>query len=215
MKKIDLSTWSRQKTFDHFNSYEYPQFNVCAQLDITKTFEYLTAHNISKYNAVLWMVSHAANGVAEIRYRIRQGGVVEHDRVDPSFAVLTDEGNLAFCAVEYGREIREFFYRVEQGIAETKANPTMDDEPGVDNLLYISCIPWINFTSISHPLKVDSTDCIPRISWGKFTEKRGEVSMPVSLQLHHGLADGYHAGLFFEQMEKLLHDPEAIGWPID
>ncbi len=90
----------------------------------------------------------------------------------------------------------------------------MEDVPGEDDLLFVSCVPWINFTSITHPRKNDTTDFIPRISWGKFTHVDEKTFMPVSIQLHHGLADGYHVGLFFETLESMLSQPEMIDWPI-
>ncbi|MCP4022858.1 MAG: hypothetical protein GY729_13535, partial [Desulfobacteraceae bacterium] len=187
--------------------------NVCVQSTITKTFQYLENHGISKYNAILWMISCAANSIPEIRYRIRHDDVVEHDRVDPAFTLLTKDKILAFCTAVYTHDLTLFFSRVDQGIAQTKSNPTLEDNPGEDNLLYVSCVPWMNYTSVTHPMKMDATACIPRISWGKFTHDGNKVTMPVSLQLHHGLADGYHAGLFFEKLDSLLERPEAIEWP--
>ena len=213
MKILDMETWSRSKSFNFFKRYDYPQFNITTQLDITKIYNYLEKNGISKYNAILWMISCAANHVTEIRYRIRDDMVVEHDRVDPAFTFLTHEKNLAFCTAEYSSDVPKFFTRVDQGIAEIKAHPKIEDKPGVDNLLYVSCVPWINFTSISHPIKMEKTDSIPRISWGKFAHRKKQVFMPVSLQLHHGLADGYHAGLFIKKLEQLLDQPEAINWP--
>lgn len=214
MKRIDMETWPRLESFNFFKNYEYPQFNICAQLDITQAYQYLENHGISKYNATLWMISCAANAVTEIRYRIRKNSVVEHDRIDPSVTLLTEDHTLAFCSIEYTTDVFRFFSRVEQGIEQTKQTPKMADKPGIDNLIYVSCVPWVNFTAISHPMRIDNTDSIPRISWGKFTHTAGQVSMPVSLQLHHALADGYHAGLFFKKLEGLLDQPEAIDWPL-
>jgi len=214
MRFIDMENWPRLESFNFFKDYEYPQFNVCIQAEITSTFQYLEKNKVSKFNAMLWLISAAANHVPEIRQRIRNGRVVEHDRANPSFTVMTEEKILAFCPVKYREDISRFFKDVDAGISKIKSSPRMEDQPGKDNLLFVSCVPWINFTSISHPLKTDKTDSIPRISWGKFTQENGKVTMPVSLQLHHGLADGYHAGLFFEKLDALLDHPELIGWPI-
>lgn len=213
MKQLDLDTWPRRESFNFFKAYEFPQFNVCIRADITTTYQYLETHGLSKYNAILWMICCAANHVTEIRYRIRKEGVVEHERLDPSFTLLTHDHTLAFCSAEYTPHVPEFFSRVDREVEKMKAHPKMEDKEGVDNLIYVSCVPWIDFTSISHPVKMDPLDSIPRISWGKFTRNGGHISMPISLQLHHGLADGYHAGLFFQKLEDLLDKPEAIDWP--
>ena len=213
MKKINMEDWPRRESFEYFNSYVSPLFNVCAQPEITPTFDYIEERGLSKFTAVLWLISCAANSVPEIRLRIRGNEVVTHDIVHPSFAVMTEDKTLAFCAVSYTDDIPKFFNDVETGIARVKANPNLIDKPGADDLLFVSCVPWINFTSITHPVKNDWTDNIPRISWGKLTRENGKVTMPVSLQLHHGLADGYHAGLFFEKLEDLIARPEALSWP--
>ena len=42
----------------------------------------------------------------------------------------------------------------------------------------------------------------PRITWGRFTEVHKRVIMPLSVQVHHGLADGYHVGRFFELFQQ-------------
>ncbi len=197
MKQIDPKTWPRKESFTFFKTFENPLFNVCAQPEITHTYDFLESHGISKFNAMLWMLTHAANAVPQIRQRIRENQIVEHEKVHPSFTILTGDKTLAFCKVLYTSNVSSFFDDVEQGIAR------------------------INFTSITHPRKNDLTDFIPRISWGKFTHTPAgarqadkKTFMPVSIQLHHGLADGYHVGLFFEMLESMLSQPESISWPI-
>ncbi len=218
MKIIDMAQWPRKEAFELFSTYESPHFNVCVSLDITNTFGFLEEHRISKFNAMLWMISCAANSVAEIRCRIRENRVVEHDAVHPSFTFLNPDQSLSFCYADYSDDIAAFFQRVAQGIERVRAEPSLKDEPGKDDMIFVSCVPWINFTSISHPMKLGNQDSFPRISWGKFTPqgqgRDQRMTMPVSLQLHHGLADGYHAGLFFEKLESLLENPEALSWPV-
>lgn len=213
-KKINLNTWPRRETYEFFKEFPSPHFNITASVNITQTFKFFETHQISKYNGMLWLISTAANAVEELKTRIRQDQVVLHDRVDPAFTMLSDDNTLAFCTSEYTKDIKTFFNRVEKDMAAVKANPKMEDEPGKDNVLFISCLPWINFSSISHPMSHDETDCIPRISWGKFTHTPDQITMPVSLQVHHSLADGYHTGLFYEKLESLLANPKDINWPI-
>jgi chloramphenicol O-acetyltransferase type A len=37
------------------------------------------------------------------------------------------------------------------------------------------------------------------------TEENGKRKMPVSMHVHHGLADGYHAGLFYNKFQELMN----------
>lgn len=214
MQIIDLESWPRKDSFEFFKTYHDPQFNICANVTITKTYEFFQATGISKFIGMLWLISDAANAIAEIRCRIRGERVVEHHRVHPSFTWLNDDNTLTFCHAEYDQDAAAFFGNVQKGIAGVERNPAVADNKEKDDVLYISCLPWINFTSVSHPLRVDDTRSIPRITWGKFFQDRDQWQMPVSIQLHHGLADGYHIGLFFEHLQAGLNHPENTSWPL-
>lgn len=90
---------------------------------------------------------------------------------------------------------------------ENKNNITIKDEPGRDDLLYITSIPWISFTNITHPIQMTPVDSIPRISWGKYFEESGKVKLPLSVQVHHALVDGIHVGKFFNNIQEILDNP--------
>ncbi len=210
MTPVDLTKWPRKAVFEFYRDFDYPQINVCVDIDVTSTVAHLKVQNLSKFKTILWAICHVSNSIEEFKYRIRNGKVILHDRVHPSFTVLTQDNLFAFCLVEYTLNINAFFERVEKSIRECSANPSLEDEPGQDDVLYVSCLPWIHFTSISHPIKLDAGDSIPRISWGSFKEDREKIVMPLAVQVHHGLADGYHLGKFFNQMQELLNDPAKL-----
>ena len=210
MTPVDLTKWPRKAVFEFYRDFDYPRINVCVDIDVTSCAQYLEVQNLSKFKTILWAISHVSNSIDELKYRIRNGDVILHDRVHPSFTVLTKDNLFAFCLAEYTQNIRLFFERVEKGIQECRINPSLEEEPGQDDLLYVSCLPWIHFTSISHPVKLDAGDAIPRISWGSFKEDKGKIIMPLAVQVHHGLADGYHLGKFFNRMQELVNSPEKL-----
>ncbi|MGD9227755.1 MAG: chloramphenicol acetyltransferase [Desulfobacterales bacterium] len=210
MTPVDLTKWPRKAVFEFYRDFDYPQINVCVDIDVTSSAQYLEVQNLSKFKTILWAISHVSNSIDELKYRIRNGDVILHDRVHPSFTVLTEDNLFAFCLAEYTQNIRIFFDRVEKGIQECRVNPSLEDEPGQDDILYVSCLPWIHFTSISHPIKLDAQDAIPRISWGRFKEDKGKIVMPLAVQVHHGLADGYHLGKFFNRMQELVNNPAKL-----
>ena len=210
MTPVDLTNWPRKDVFEFYRDFDYPQINICVNIDVTACTRYLEAQNLSKFKTILWAISHISNSIDELKYRIRNGKVILHDRVHPSFTVLTEDNLFAFCLAEYTLDIGKFFERVEKGIQECRSNPSLEDEPGQDDVLYVSCLPWIHFTSISHPVKLDAEDSIPRIAWGRFKEDNGKIVMPFAVQVHHGLADGYHLGQFFSHIQDLLNDPASL-----
>jgi chloramphenicol O-acetyltransferase type A len=80
----------------------------------------------------------------------------------------------------------------------------IEDEPGRDDLIYLTCMPWVSFTSIVHPIHMHPVDSVPRIGWGKFFEENGTMKMPLAVQGHHSLVDGYHVGQYFMKIQELL-----------
>jgi chloramphenicol O-acetyltransferase type A len=68
-------------------------------------------------------------------------------------------------------------------------------------------LPWFDFTSISHARDFSHEDSAPRITFGKITEADGRFTMPVSIHVHHALADGLHVAQFVEKFQCCLDSP--------
>ena len=77
-----------------------------------------------------------------------------------------------------------------------------------NNLLNGTTVPWIRFTGIKHARKGPGGS-VPKIALGKLTEVDGGVRLPVSVEAHHALVDGVHAGAFFAALEARLTLPDA------
>jgi len=113
MTPVNLEKWPRKAIFELYRDYEYPQINVCTDIDVTATAQYLKKHNLSKFKTILWTICYVSNSIDEFKYRIRNDDVILHDIVHPSFTTLTRDNLFAFCGVEYTENIREFFKRTE------------------------------------------------------------------------------------------------------
>ncbi len=214
MRTVDIENWQRKNSHDFFKSYQQPTFSVCANVTITDIYNVLESGKLSKFTAMLWLISLAANEVTEFRYRIRGESVVEHQWVHPSFAWLNDDKTITFCRADYTSDVSRFFKTVKDNLREVESNPLVADGKMNDDVLYVSCLPWLDFTSLTHPIQTDDTASIPRIAWGKFTRRDSQWQMPVSVQLHHGLADGYHASRFFQILQEQLDAAGSIAWPL-
>jgi len=46
----------------------------------------------------------------------------------------------------------------------------------------------------------------PIVTLGKYFERDGKVYIPVAIQLHHAVCDGFHAGRFMTELQKGCHD---------
>lgn len=201
---IDMENWIRKEHFHFFNQFSYPHFNICANLDITNYFKYIKEHDIPFFISITYLVSKVANGIPEFRQRIREDKVIEHETVSPSFTVMTESKLFSYCAVNYIDDFSIFKARAMESIEKVKKNISLEDEPGRDDFLYITSIPWISFTSMVSPIQMNPVDSIPRISWGKYFEENGRMKLPLSVQIHHALADGLHVGEYYNTLQEML-----------
>ncbi len=210
MRTIDMQTWSRHEHFKLFSAFDHPHFGMCANVDLTTFYPVVKQRGYSITVAIVYVLSRAANAIPEFRYRIRGGHVVEHEIVHPSGTILTNEDLFSFCTFDYIENFSEFAARAAERIAYVKENLTLKDEPGRDDLLYLTAIPWVSFTSFMHPMHLQPADSVPRFAWGKFFEDGEFLKMPLGVQGHHALMDGVHVGRFYEEVQDYLHHPSFV-----
>ncbi len=212
MRALDLEHWPRRKHFEHFCSLDYPHFNLTANVEISKTYSYCKTHRFSLFKAIVYIAATAANVVPEFRQRIREGQVIEYDVVHPSVTVMSGEDVFSFCHIAYTSDFQQFLVNAEHAIATVKTAPTLEESPERgDDVLYMTSIPWIAFTGVTHPIHMHPVDSVPRIAWGKFFEEGGTRKMPLSVQAHHALVDGLHVARYFQQFQDLLDYPDQHG----
>ncbi len=210
MRTIDIETWPRRKHFEFFSAFDYPHIKLCANVDITTFHRVVTERGISFTVPTIYILSRVANEIEAYRYRIRGETVVEHEAVHPSPTILIDEDLFSFCTMKYSEDFTQFARQAEEAIARVKADPTLEDEPGQDDLLYMTAIPWVSFTNLMHPVNMHPVDSVPRIAWGKFFKEGDRLKMPVALQAHHALVDGIHLGKYFNHVEEYFGTTEEL-----
>lgn len=207
MRTIDMRTWSRKEHFEVYHAFDHPHFGMSANVDLTDFYPAFNQQSISINVAIVYVIARAANSIPEFRQRIRGNQVVEHEVVHPSTTILTDEDLFSYCTIEYSHDFRVFAPRAAEKIAQVQQNPTLEDEPGYDDLLFMTAIPWVSFTSFLHPLNLQPPDSVPRFAWGKFFNEGSLLKMPLGVQAHHALMDGVHVGRFYELMQEYLGNP--------
>lgn len=209
MKQIDLTPWPRRKHFEVYNSFDYPHFNLCAKVDISILLDSVKQLGLSLHTVLVYVFSKAANDYPEFRWRIRGNQVIEHEVVHPSASIMTEGDLFSFCTMKFHSDFSIFYRLAESTVAYTKENPTLEDEPGHDDLLFMTSIPWISFTGFVHPIHMHPVDSVPRISWGKYFGEDGKILMPLSVQAHHALMDGFHVGRYFKQAQMYLDSAQS------
>jgi chloramphenicol O-acetyltransferase type A len=206
MKVFDPTTWPRAGAYKMYRHMGAPHIAITVDVDMTDTIRECRATKTSVFAAVMHRLILAANEVPELRQRIRLDGnreeVVQHDSVDAGFTVGVEGGLFNVASVptvadgaEYARSVREVSDALRQVTEVRHFDGVRDD------LIYMSCLPWVRFTSLTHPVHTDRPDTVPRIAWGKLDDQGDRVLVPVNLQTHHALVDGSHIGAFFQRLQ--------------
>jgi chloramphenicol O-acetyltransferase type A len=207
MKYIDKQTWDRKEHFEFFHRADYPQFNVCMNLDISGFLAFVKDKKLPFYFATMYAVMKVVNTLDDFRYRIRNGQVVLHETVHPSFTYLDSKENSGLfkvVTIDMTDNISDFVLTADKAAKSQKEYFPAETLAGRDDLIYITCLPWISFTHISHTISLNRTDSVPRISWGKFFTEGSRVLLPFSVQVNHAVADGYQVAMLVEKLQSYL-----------
>lgn len=198
---IDLSNWPRRAAFEHFRGLGQPFFSLCARVDVSG----LDVRIASVTGATRFLAYHhaalcAVNAIDAFRMRLDGEGVRLHERVHGSTTLLKDDDTVAFADLPFDPDFGRFVATALPAIAAARTAPFalgQDTEAAV----YMTTIPWLDFTQFTHALPGDPADSVPRFAFGKIA--RG--SMPVAVEVHHALVDGLHVGRFYAAMEDALN----------
>ena len=73
------------------------------------------------------------------------------------------------------------------------------------DLIRHSTIPWNSFSGLLHPTNFDQKESVPKITFGKFTIREGKRMLPISIEAHHGLVDGFHMAKYLTEFQNQLN----------
>ncbi|MEJ6393102.1 chloramphenicol acetyltransferase [Gymnodinialimonas sp. 2305UL16-5] len=201
---VDLQTWPRAAQFQFFRTYARPHFAVTSRIDVTDLMTRLKSAGISPYRASLYAIGAGIHSVPELLMRFRGEQVVRHDAVELSMTVPTPDGSFNYAYVPFDPDFTAFDAHAKALIEAAATTRDLAANSGErDDLAYLSCMPWLDYTSLNNAMP-GPEDCIPRIGWGKITAAQGRHTMPMTLEVHHAIADGAHVGAYFAGVQKAL-----------
>ena len=207
--RIDLDTWERRSLFELFNAYSEPYHGVCLRVDCTETFDYAKDHRMSVFLSLLHRSLVAANKTENFKLRVVDGAVWAYETIHGGSAVGRPNGTIGFAHYAYQPTVMDFVREASIELERVRGRSDLERYDG-QNIIRYSVLPWFDFTSLSHARDFAGHDSAPKITFGKITEAGGRRTMPVSIHVHHGLADGSHVAQFVEHFEQCLADPELL-----
>ena len=197
---MDLATYARSDILQAFNSRLMPQFSTTCEVDVSGIKRGAEAAGVPFFIAMSHAVSQAVNAVPAFRHRVVDGVLCEFERVDPGFTVAREGDLFSFCDAVHIEDFQQYKVDAQARMDAVKVAPDLSVGEK-HHMFFITSIPWFSFTAFTHPYDPVYA-YIPVITLGKFIERGGHITMPVAVQVHHGVIDGLHVGRFYAALSE-------------
>lgn len=202
---VNLNEWGRGSLFKFYIDKMRIVMSLTADVNVTNLRAYSKKNNLNFYPLMLWVVSKIINSHDEFKYSWDDAGnLIKWDFVSPSYTDFhADDENFVKMVTEYSDDLFEFCSRVDKDRQRHKNEQAiLVNQP--PNFFDVSCLPWIKYSHFDIHVFDEGKFLAPVITWGKFEEKDGKLIMPLTMNIHHAVADGFHLSRFFNEVQELV-----------
>ena len=202
---INLETWARKPYYNHYMQHVRCTFSMTAELDLTKLLTEVRARGIKLYPVLIHMLATVVNRHQAFRTWLDEEGRLGYwEQVWPAYTVFHEEDQ-TFSSIwtpyeESFAAFHESYQRDTRTYGDVRKLAAKPDEP--PHTFPVSSIPWVNFTSFNLNIHNEGLFLRPIFTMGQYAEQGGATRLPLSLQLHHAVCDGYHAGLLYRELQE-------------
>ena len=201
-KSIDMDTWPRRECYEYYATGSKCMCAISANIDVTDLYKKTNSINKDFEVVVLHIITNVLNRHEEFRigYCKENGQLMIWDYINPVHRVFHEETE-TFSRVwtQYSKNFDEFYAAAQKSIKEGAKLKTVNQPEIPDNNFEISFIPWIHFTAINTKMSESGKYLAPVITVGKIEEENGRFVMPLTMQISHAVADGFHIARAFNE----------------
>lgn len=202
-KIIDRKNWDREEYFNHYFSNIPCTYSMTVKLDITKIIN--SKQKI--YPTMLYFISKVVNNHKEFRMALTQNGEVGfYDELFPCYTVFHKDTELfSNIWTEYSHDYETFCKSYQRDIDEFGSINKMEAKPNTPNNTFpVSMIPWVSFEGFNLNLQKGYDYLLPIFTMGKYYEESGKYIIPLSIQVHHAVCDGFHLCRFINELKSFI-----------
>ncbi|MFE7673318.1 type A chloramphenicol O-acetyltransferase [Streptomyces albidoflavus] len=207
---IDLDTWPRRQHFDHYRRRVPCTYAMTVEVDVTAFAAALRRSPRKSYLAQVWALATVVNRHEEFRMCLTDSGdPAVWPVVHPAFTVFNPERETFACVwAPYDPDFGTFHDTAAPLLAEhrraTDFFPQGDPPP---NTFDVSSLPWASFTGFTLDIRDGWDHLAPIFTLGRYTERDARLLLPLSVQIHHAAADGFHTARLTNDLQTLLATP--------
>lgn len=206
---IDRQSWSRKEYFEHYYSSVPCTYSMNVRLDITEIVE--SRHRL--YPAMLYAISVIVNRHSEFRTSVNEKGEVGvFSEMIPCYTVFHKK-NETFSNIwtEYHPRFSKFLDAYQKDMEKYGSILQMEAKPNTPiNTFPVSMIPWTTFEGFNLNLQKGYEYLLPIFTMGKYYEENNRYWLPLAVQVHHGVCDGFHVCRFINELQELLWQKDTF-----
>ena len=206
---IDLDKYERKEHFLHYINNVPCFYSMTTNIDITNLKNYIKEKEYKLYPTIIYAITRVVNNHIEFRMSLdAENNLGYFTDVNPSYTIFHKDNNtFSNIWTKYNSDFIEFYKNYEKDIKEygdKKGFITKESEN--DNLINISAIPWASFTGFNLNLPKAEKYLLPIFTIGKHFEENKRILLPLAVQVHHSVCDGFHTSRFINELQELLNN---------
>lgn len=202
-KIIDLNTYKRKEYFNHFTKDIPCTYSITCKIDVTN----IKNKGLKFYPSCIFAVTSAVNIYEEFRTAYNsQHELVVYNEMVPCYTVLNSNTETFFNLwTPYNSNLQEFIKSYNEDIAKYKNSTVLNPKENMpENIFPISALPLLHFEGFNLNLLKGYDYLLPIFTFGKYENINGRFIMPMAVQVHHGVCDGYHVSRFITTLQEII-----------
>ena len=206
-KKIDQECWARKEYFEHYFSNTPCTYSITVKLDITRIKE----RKQKLYPTMLYYLTTIVNRHPEFRTAINEKGELGiYSEMLPCYTVFhKDTETFSSLWTEYTPNLDDFCTAYEDDMARYGEQHGLMGKPNVpSNSFTVSVLPWTIFEGFNLNLQRGYNYLIPIFTIGKYYLENKRIVLPIAVQVHHAVCDGFHVCRFVNELQELINNEE-------
>jgi len=203
--KVDLKQWSRGELFSFYIDQMRIVMSLTVDIDVSNLIAYAKKNGFLFYPCMLWAVSKVVNDHDEFRHGWNeQGDLIRWEYVSPSYADFhAEDENFTKLVTQYNPSLSAFHTQFLSDREKKKSvRGIAANQP--PNFFDVSCLPWVRYRHFDVHVFDEGKFLAPVITWGKYEWENEKAMMPLSMNIHHAVADGFHLCRFFNEVQALI-----------
>jgi len=200
---IDREKWKRKEYFEHYYSQVPCTYSMTVKIDITKIIK--SGRKI--YPAMLYYLTKTVNINDEFRVSFNKTGKLGiFDELIPCYTVF-NKTTETFSNIwtEYKENYDDFYTEYKKDIEIFGSVNKMEAKSNVpDNVFFVSMIPWETFDGFNLNIQKDYKYLLPIFTMGKYYNIDEKYMLPLAIQVHHSVCDGFHVCRFVQNLKSFI-----------